>query len=77
MGKKETMCWTTLKRYAGFQKDMSTGFPHAQCVFIETYRNVFAWWPMVLQEVYPAYKKTSKSVYLILFKINFNKQYNF
>jgi len=60
----------TMAKWNDFTNDLSREFTGQRIVYIDTYKNAFAWWPVVLREIYPATLLGTKTV--MLQKIDLN-----
>jgi len=66
---KQAVCFTEAK-WKDFQNDLSREFTGQRIEYVDTYKNAFAWWPVVLKEIYPATLLGTKTV--MLQKIDLN-----
>jgi len=60
----------TEAKWKDFQSELSREFAGQRIVYIDTYKNAFTWWPVVLREIYPATLLGPKTV--MLQKIDLN-----
>jgi len=51
-------------KWKNFQNDLSRELTSQRIVYIDTYRNMFAWWPVVLREIYTSTLLGPKTVML-------------